>query len=122
MIEEFHAALTRRDERNFLPNDPERTAARFTEEINACLIDEGIGWQLVDGRLLHAGRKLLRGSFLSRAISSPGRSGRRQRATFMRPWWRSRADQMLICRARYTTESAHSNALRVMLPAIRKAC
>jgi hypothetical protein len=51
IIEALHAHLARNDDQSYGSDD----AALFTDEINEFFIDEGIGWQLVDGHILTRG-------------------------------------------------------------------
>ena len=50
IIEALHVRFTRNDEHN-----GEQDAVAFTNAVNELFIDEGIGWQLVDGKILTRG-------------------------------------------------------------------
>src|SRR5207245_4954223 len=50
VIEALYAAFEKND-----ADRDEHDAEQFAEEINAYFVDEGIGWQLVDGEILTRG-------------------------------------------------------------------
>lgn len=50
IIEALHAAMVRNDQK-----DGSNDARKFGEELNAYFLEEGIGWQLVDGQVVTRG-------------------------------------------------------------------
>jgi AbiJ N-terminal domain 4 len=54
IIEALYAAMSEADDRNYRMDDA-RTSTKFAAEMNALMVDEGIGWQLVDGELVTRG-------------------------------------------------------------------
>lgn len=52
IIEAIYAAMRESDDRR---NVPDGTATKFAEKINEFLVDEGIGWQLVEGQVVTRG-------------------------------------------------------------------
>lgn len=50
IIESYHAAMVENDEKR-----GETDAEKFADEINAYFVEEGIGWQLVDGKIVTRG-------------------------------------------------------------------
>ena len=51
IIEAICESMSKADDRHYQTDDG-RVSQRFANEINACLFDEGIGWQLVDGLIV----------------------------------------------------------------------
>lgn len=54
MIEEFYASMARGDDRNYREGD-ERKSKQFADAMNSYFLEDGIGWQLVDGQIVTRG-------------------------------------------------------------------
>lgn len=56
MIEAIYAAMSEKDDRNHIFGDS-RPSVRFADEINAEMLESGIGWQIVDGQIVTRGEE-----------------------------------------------------------------
>ena len=55
IIEALHATFSKND-----GNNDQQDALHFADELNGFFIEEGIGWQLVDGQIKARGTEALR--------------------------------------------------------------
>ena len=75
-----------------------RDAQRFADEINAAFIEDGIGWQLVDGQIVTRGPESFE-SVVDEATAALKETGRPTAArTFMRPCRACHEGPKRICR------------------------
>ena len=74
IIEATYAQMSEHDDRQHITGDS-RSSLRFAHEINAEMVDTGIGWELVDGEIVTRGEESFQ-SAVSETTSALNETGR----------------------------------------------
>ena len=75
----------------------------FEAAINACSLERGVGWKLVDGQVVMRGTEAFETVVRKRSAPWRKRTDRRQQAMFTRPCWLSLDVPRLTQPAQFTT-------------------